>query len=162
MFLIVFSIGHALPLVETRISCPRSVRGEAARLPRILNGSSPRRRPPHGPGLSTVRSRTRTFHVRDQSASPLNPRALACPRTIHVRGHSSAWSGRGRALSTVAIRPRIIRIREIVSSLICPRIRAMRGLDAAYENPRCGLIVTVSRFTDFRAQMLILLAYVLV
>jgi hypothetical protein len=156
VFLIVFSVGHALPLAFTRFS----VREGVALNPR--NGHARHAASGHGPGQSTdtLRPRPRTVPVRGQDISPFSP----CPRAVHARGrvpgHTSARTVHELVLATDRERPRPVRSFGQSTSTALPRTGAICVLQAATDSPRRGNTMATSRPPSLPIAFTMIPAYV--
>jgi len=162
VFLIMFKTGHALPLRKRRTWCPRMSRGEHAERPRNINHSWTWHWPVHGLDSAGNRTRTRTFHVREQSATAFSPRQQSCPRTIHVHAKATASSVRERAAATDVNCPQTVRSREQSTSSNCPRTQFVRdrGLAKNYRH-RC-IAVSILPSINFPVHVRIIPDHVLI
>ena len=139
MFLIMFKIGHALPLAGARLLRPRMSRGESAEHPRKVSGAWPRARQIRDLDSVENRTRTQTIHVRELSVSAFSPRKQLRPRTGRVLGNAAASKVRESAAATDSNCPQTVRILELSTSANWSRAQSVRERGPA-TNCRRGCI----------------------
>ena len=162
MFLIMFNTGQALPLRQRRTWCPRMSRGEHAERPRNINYSWTWHWPVHGLDSAGNRARTRTFHVREQSATAFSPRQQSCPRTIHVQAQATASIVREQATATGVDCPQKIRSRNQSTSANWSRTRFVHDRGPAKNHPLRYIAVSILPPIHFQIHVQIIPAHVLI
>jgi hypothetical protein len=162
VFLIMFNTGQALPLRERRTWCPRISRGEHAERPRNINHSWTWHWPVHGLDSAGNWARTRTFRVREQSATAFSPRQQSRPRTIHVHPKATASIVREHATATDVNYPQTVRSREQSTSANWSWTQTVcdRGLAKNYPH-RC-IVVSILPSIRFQVHVRIIPAHVLI
>lgn len=143
MYLTMFKIGHALPLVRTRFLRPRSSRDEGAGQPRQVCGSWPQSRQIRD--LDSVGNRTcpQTVRVRGQSMSAFSPRPQSRPRSICELDHAWASTVREPAAATGLNCPQTIRRLELCVAANSPCPRTVRKPGPAKSWPRRCITVFI-------------------
>jgi hypothetical protein len=106
---IMFNTGHALPLVETRISRPRMVRVADAQQPHSGDGSRPQQQPVRDLGFATIRAQSRTIHGHKQTVTMFCPRPQTRQQAVHKCGQAPTKPARGQAKATDSACPRPVR-----------------------------------------------------
>jgi hypothetical protein len=157
-----FRTRHALPLRKRRTWCPRMSRGKYTAFPRNISHLWTRHRPVHGFDSAGNRTRTRTFRVREQSASAFIPRQQSWPRTIHV--HAQATDSIVRHQATVADEncPQTVRSREPSMSPNWSRTRFVRDRGPVKNYLHCCIAVSILPSISFPVNVRIIPAYVLI
>ena len=105
VFLIMFKIGHALPLPGGRFSCPRIGRGAGAERLRNMYCSWPQTRSVRELESSAHSPRKRIAHAYEQSVAALNPCQQSRTLTVRIRDGAMVSTVRGQALATDIKRP---------------------------------------------------------
>jgi hypothetical protein len=153
---------EALPLRERRTWCPRMGRGGHAEFPRNINRSWTWHWPVHGLDSAGNRTRTGTFHVREQSATAFSPRQESCPRTIHVHAPATASIVRERAAATVVNCPQTVRSRELSTSANSSWTQSVRDRGLVNIYPCRRIAVSISPPIHFPIHLRLIPAYVLI
>jgi hypothetical protein len=155
-----FNRGHALPLVLTRFLRPRIGRGANAEYPRgsLFHGQND--------GLSTTAVRSGTVHDLDLSVSAKSPRS----RTVrqHRHGHnqdasanmSTSQTVREQTSAAVTNCPHTVRILELSTSSISPRLQTRYDPTLASERPGRRVLASAARALKFFMATCIIRAHV--
>ena len=157
-----FNTGQALPLRERRTWCPRMGRGGRAEFPRKINRSWTWHWPVHGLDSAGDRTRTGTFHVREQSVSAFSPRQQSWPRTILVHAQATTSIVLKQATVTGVNCPQTVRSREQSTSPNWPRTRFDRDRGPAKNHPRRCIAVSILPPIHFPTRVQIIPAHVLI
>jgi hypothetical protein len=157
-----FKRGQALPLRGRRTWCPRMCRGGHAEYPRNISRLWTWHRPVHGLDLARSRTRTGTFHVREQCVSAFSPRKPSCLQTIHV--HAQATASIVRECATVADVncPQTVRSREQSTSANWSRTKFVRDRGLAKNYSRCCIAVSIVPSIYFPVHVQIIPAHALI
>ncbi len=162
MYVIMFKTGHALPLRKRRTWCPRMNRGRYAAFPRNISHSWTRQWPVHGLDSAGVRTWTRTFRVREPSASAFSPHQQSWPRTIHVHGQATASIVRQQATVAEENWPQTVRSRDQSTSPNCLRTRFIRDPGLAKNHLHRCIAVSILPSINFPVHVRIIPAYDLI
>lgn len=157
-----FKTGQALPLRQRRTWCPRMSRGGHANYPRNISHSWTWHWPVHGLDSAGNRTRTGTFHVREQSATAFSPRQQSFPRTIHVHAQASASTVRERAAATDVNCPQTVRSREQSTSANWSRTQFVRDRGLAKNYPHRYIAVSIFPPIHFPIHVQIIPAHVFI
>lgn len=159
MSLIMFDTGQALPLVGTRILCPRMSRGVSAEQPSNGIGLRPRPQAVREPGSSTNRAQTRMIHVHAQSAIAFCPRTKTRQGTGLEREH--ALDSDIREQASDAATPCPLQFRDLGQSMAVttPLPGTVHALCLATAYPGHRISVSVSQPTQFPVRIHIIPAY---
>ena len=161
MLLIMFKIGHALPLAGARLLRPRMSRGEHAKLPREVCNAWPQTRQIRDRDPVENRTRTQSVRVREQSVSTFSSRKQASPRTVRVLGNAAALIVREPEAATDSHCPQTVRSRELSTSPNSQNARTVRE-HGLVRNPRRCIAVSTLPPIDFPVRIQINPAYGLV
>ena len=157
-----FNTGQAKPLRERRTWCPRMSRGGSADCPRNISRSRTWHRPVHGLDSAGNRTRTGTFHVREQSVSAFSPRQQSRPRTIHVHAQATASFVREQAAAMDADCPQTVRSRELSTSANWSRPQSVRERGLAKSCPPRRIAVSILPPIHFLVHVRIIPSHVLI
>jgi len=162
VFLIMFNTGQALPLRERRTWCPRMCRGGHAACPRKINRSWTWHWPVHRLDSAGDRTRTGTYHVREQSVSAFSPRQQSWPRTIHVHAQAAASIVREQATATDVDCPQTVRSHDQFTSANWSRTRFVPDRGPAKNHLRRCIAMSILPPIHFPIHVQIIPAHVLI
>jgi hypothetical protein len=143
VFLIMFKIGHALPLAGARLLRPRMSRGEHTERPRKVSDTSPQTRQIRDRDSVVERMCPRTVHIGEQSVSAFIPRKQVRPRTGRVFGNAAASTVRKPAAATDSNCPQTIRSREPSTSADSQSAKTVREHGLVTNCPRRCIAVAI-------------------
>ena len=154
--------GQALPLVCTRILCPRISRREYLNKPGDIDRSWPRTRYIRELEHSPIRMHTSTMHIREQSMSTVSTRPRERSQTVRIREHIAISTVRDQALAADTNCPQTVRSLELSTSANSSRTRILRDPRLAMNCPRCGILDSISSPARFHVHIRMIASYVLI
>jgi hypothetical protein len=160
VYLIMFKTRHALLLPGGRFLSPRNGRDEGAEQPRNEMDSWPQTRRFREREQARHRTRAKTVHVHEQSATALNPRQRTGQQTVRIRVLASASTVRKQASAQSTRYPQVVRSLELSVPMNSPQTGIALAFHQAANCPRRRIVVVIAPQVSFHIHVQIIPVYV--
>lgn len=160
MYPIMFKTRHALLLPRGRFLSPRNGRDEGAEQPRNEMDSWPQTRQFREREQARRRTRAKTVHVHEQSATALNPRQRVGQQTVRIRVIASASTVRKQASAQSTRYPQAVRSLELSVPMNSPQTGIALTFQQAANCPRRRIVVVIAPDVSFPVRIINIPFYV--